>query len=337
MLILPHFSLERFNTLAIPACAQGYVSVNTSDELCQALAYAAEHELPLLPLGGGSNIVLADDFAGLVVHICMRGIEQVGEDDEYVYIKAAAGENWHQLVEYCLASHWWGLENLSLIPGSVGAAPVQNIGAYGVELEQVFAELTAINIASRLPVTFSREACEFAYRHSIFKGRLQDQYIITDVTFKLLKTPALNLTYPALKAVTDDLPADQLTPGIVSERVCAIRQSKLPDPAEIPNAGSFFKNPVVPSAYFTELKASYPDIPAYPASNGVKLAAAWLIDQAGWRGYSKDGVAVHSEQALVLTNPGHRSGRALLQLAEAITQSVAERFAVKLELEPRVY
>ncbi|HEY7883519.1 MAG TPA: UDP-N-acetylmuramate dehydrogenase [Cellvibrionaceae bacterium] len=337
MLILPQFSLERFNTLAIPASAHGYVAVSDTDELCQALAYAAEHELALLPLGGGSNIVLAVDFSGLVVHLRMRGIEQVGEDSEHVYIRAAAGENWHQLVEHCLSNHWWGLENLSLIPGSVGAAPVQNIGAYGVELEQVFAELNAINIASRLPVTFTREACEFAYRDSIFKGRLKDQYIITHVTFKLLKTPSLNLSYPALKAATDALPADELTPAMVSEQVCAIRQSKLPDPAEVPNAGSFFKNPVIGSEHFEQLQASHPDIPAYGASNGVKLAAAWLIDQAGWRGFQGDGVAVHSEQALVLTNPGHRPGSDLLQLAEAITASVFERFAVKLELEPRVY
>lgn len=337
MLVLPDYSLAACNTLAVPASARAYISVTSDTDVVEALALATEHHWPLLPLGGGSNIVLAGDFSGAVLHLGLRGIEQVGEDSEHVYVRAAAGENWHAFVQHCLARQWWGLENLSLIPGTVGAAPIQNIGAYGVELEEVFHELVAIDVASGLPVTFTREACEFRYRHSIFKGRLQDRYIITQVTFRLPKTPALNLGYPALKMLTDQVKPQALNPQTVSDLVCQIRRQKLPDPAVIPNVGSFFKNPVVDAARFASLQQTHPDIVAYPQPAGVKLAAGWLIDRAGWRGYEEGGVAVHAEQALVITNPGRRSGRVVLALAERIVQSVVETFGVTLEMEPRVY
>lgn len=337
-LFLPHFNLQKFNTLAVPAFANYFVSVKTDDELREALGFAREEKLPLLLLGGGSNIVLRDDFPGLVIHIKSQGKEIVSENDEFVWLKVAAGENWHQLVEYSLDSALYGLENLSLIPGSVGAAPIQNIGAYGVEVKEVVAELTALNISSGLMVTFTNESCLFGYRDSIFKHSLQDQYVITSVTFQLHKRPQLNLTYPVLRAALANIPEQDITPQQVSAAVVAIRQSKLPDPATIPNAGSFFKNPVIGVGQFEILKTQYPSIVSYPVdSQRTKLAAGWLIDQAGWRGKEVGGVAVHALQALVLTNPHKSSGEAILILAEQIKASVLDQFDVVLELEPRVY
>ncbi|MDO3382706.1 UDP-N-acetylmuramate dehydrogenase [Gilvimarinus algae] len=337
-LVLPEFDLARFNTLASPARARAYMSVASREELVEALQFAREHSLPILPLGGGSNIVLREDFPGLVVHIKMRGIELVHETQEHLWVRAQAGENWHEFVLYCLAMGWYGLENLSLIPGSVGAAPIQNIGAYGVELDSVFAELTALEVASRLAVTFDGDGCGFGYRDSVFKQRLKDQYIICDVTFKLNKTAHLRIDYPALAERLAAIPRDALTAEQVSAAVCAIRREKLPDPETIPNAGSFFKNPVVPANHFEALRSRYPDIVGYPQADGkVKLAAAWLIDRAGWKGVSEGNVAVHSQQALVLTNPGRAYGEELLFLAERIRASVRQTYDVELEIEPRIY
>lgn len=337
-LFLPHFNLQKFNTLAVPALAQYFVSVKTDDELREALAFARTENLPLLLLGGGSNIVLRADFPGLVVQIKFQGKEVVNENDEFVWLKVAAGENWHQLVEYSLDNALYGLENLSLIPGSVGAAPIQNIGAYGVEIKDWVAELSALNIRSGLSVTFTNESCQFGYRDSIFKQSLKDQYVITSVTFRLRKQPQLNLTYPALKAALDHIAEGEITPQQVSAAVIDIRQTKLPDPTLIPNVGSFFKNPVIDQQQFEVLQAENPAIVSYPAAaNQVKLAAGWLIDQAGWRGREIGGAMVHEQQALVLTNPGKLSGQVVLELADLIKQSVLEQFGVRLEMEPRIY
>lgn len=337
-LFLPHFNLQKFNTLAVPALAQYFVSVKTDDELREALAFARTENLPLLLLGGGSNIVLRADFPGLVVQIKSQGKEVVNENDEFVWLKVAAGENWHQLVEYSLDNALYGLENLSLIPGSVGAAPIQNIGAYGVEVKELVAELSALNIRSGLSVTFTNESCQFGYRDSIFKQSLKDQYVITSVTFRLRKRPRLNLTYPALRAALVTIAEAEITPQQVSAAVIDIRQTKLPDPTLIPNVGSFFKNPVISQQQFEALKAENPAIVSYPAAaNQVKLAAGWLIDQAGWRGREIGGAMVHEQQALVLTNPGKSSGQVVLELAYLIKQSVLEQFGVRLEMEPRIY
>lgn len=337
-LFLPHYNLQKLNTLAVPALAQYFVSVKTDDELREALAFARTEKLPLLLLGGGSNIVLRDNFPGLAVQIKSQGKEVVDENDEFVWLKVAAGENWHQLVEFSLDNALYGLENLSLIPGSVGAAPIQNIGAYGVEIKELVAELSALNIRSGLPVTFTNESCQFGYRDSIFKQSLKDQYVITSVTFRLRKQPHLNLSYPVLRAALADFAEADITPQQVSAAVINIRQSKLPDPAIIPNVGSFFKNPVIGQAQFDALQVVNPAIVAYPAGpNQVKLAAGWLIDQAGWRGKAVGGAVVHDQQALVLTNPLKSSGLAILELAELIRKSVFEKFGVMLEMEPRIY
>lgn len=336
-LYLPHFNLQNYNTLASPVCAEFFVSVKDEAELMAALKFAKENNLPLLVLGGGSNIVLHDDFPGLAIHIQFMGKELVREDVEHVYIKAAAGENWSDFVDYCLDEQAWGLENLSLIPGNVGAAPIQNIGAYGVELKDVFSELTALEIKSGLSITFTAEACQFGYRDSVFKNALKDQFIITSVTFKLTKTPVLKIHYPALRDALANMPADKITPELVSQVVCDIRRSKLPDPKTIPNVGSFFKNPIVSTTTLAAIQQTFPSVVAYPVDeNSVKLAAAWLIDQAGWKGFSR-GAAVHEQQALVLTNPNRLSGSAVLEVAELIRASVLSKFGVELEQEPRNY
>lgn len=317
--------------------ADFFVSIKDDAELIAALKFAKEKNLPLLVLGGGSNVVLHDDFPGLAIHIQLMGKELVREDAEHVYIKAAAGESWSGFVEYCLDEQFWGLENLSLIPGNVGAAPIQNIGAYGVELKDVFSELTALDIKSGLSITFTAEACQFGYRDSVFKNALKDQFIITSVTFKLTKVPALKIHYPALRDAFVNLASGDITPELVSQVVCDIRRSKLPDPKIIPNVGSFFKNPIVSTATLTELQQDFPNVVAYSVDEGsVKLAAGWLIDRAGWKGFMR-GAGIHEQQALVLTNPSRLRASAVLELAELVKASVFNMFGVVLEQEPRNY
>lgn len=340
LLFLPEFNLQALNTLAVPACARFYVCVNDDTELREALSFARDQSMPLLILGGGSNIVLRDDFPGLVIHLRSAGKRLLAENDEYVWLQVAAGENWHSLVEYTLDLHYWGLENLSLIPGTVGAAPIQNIGAYGVELSDIFAELRALDIDSGVEVTFTAEACEFGYRDSVFKQALKDRYVITSVIFKLHKKPKLKLDYPALIAALEGLglPIEQVTPLIVSQTVCDIRRSKLPDPNQIPNVGSFFKNPIITRTHFNNLRQEWFDLVGYPVGDdSVKVAAGWLIDRAGLRGYSEGAVSVHAQQALVLTNSGRSKGDVVLRLAEKIISTVEKNYGITLEPEPRIY
>jgi UDP-N-acetylmuramate dehydrogenase len=337
-LYLPHFNLQTYNTLACPVFANFFVSVNNESDLLVAIKFAREKNLPLLVLGGGSNVVLRDDFPGLVIYLHFLGRELIREDEDYFYVKASAGENWHAFVDYCLGNHYWGLENLSLIPGNVGAAPIQNIGAYGVELQDVFCELTALEIESGVTVIFSKDACQFNYRDSVFKNNLKDKYIITSVTFKLPKVALLNIQYPALQERLAQLPANPISPQLVSDLVCDIRRSKLPSPSTIPNVGSFFKNPIVLEAQLMVIQKNYTDVVFYPLGNGrVKLAAGWLIEKAGWKGYGDGKVMVHAQQALVLTNPNRLKGEWVLDLAKKIQESVFSMFGVDLELEPRVY
>lgn len=338
LLFLPEFPLQAYNTLAVPASARFYVKVTSDEELLEALQFARQQALPLLIFGGGSNIVLCGDFPGLAIHICSRGKEVIAEDADFIWLRVAAGENWHTLVEHTLEFHYWGLENLSLIPGTVGAAPIQNIGAYGVELKDVFAELTALEISSGLTVNFNADACAFGYRDSVFKQALKDCYVITSVTLKLRKQPYLVLDYPALREALAHLPADAIDPLAVSQAVCAIRRSKLPDPAVIPNAGSFFKNPVITQQHLQSLQRTWPNLVAYAVDEQhSKVAAGWLIEQAGWRGYKEGAVAVHDQQALVLTNGENAGGKAILALANKIIASVYERYGIRLEPEPRTY
>lgn len=337
-LFLPQFNLQKYNTLAVPAIANWYVNLASDEALIQALVQARALNQPIMVLGGGSNIVLRENFPGVVMHLCSKGKRVLEETHDFVVLEVEAGESWSELVEYTLGQGFYGLENLSLIPGTVGAAPIQNIGAYGVELKDVFTELKAINIASGLPVTFTADSCQFGYRDSVFKQKLKDQYIITRVCFKLTKNPQVNLTYPALQQYFKDADVTTLSPLQVSEAVISIRQSKLPDPKVIPNAGSFFKNPIVSLASCQQLRTSFPAMVAYPIDeHWVKLAAGWLIDNAGWRGREFAGARMHSEQALVLTNPNKLAGDHLLALAQEVVQSVQQKFGVTLEMEPRIY
>lgn len=336
--IVSDYDLQPLNTLAVPSSAARYVRVVDETALKRALAFAKEQELKLLVLGGGSNVVLPQRFDGLVIQVAIKGMEVVTEDDEHVWIRAGAGEVWQDLVEYSLQGGLFGLENLSLIPGTVGAAPIQNIGAYGAELDSVFENLTAIDRTSLKECIFGVADCEFRYRDSVFKNRLRDAVVITSVTLKLRKRAPLNIAYAPLQSALADISADQLTPRKVSDAVIAIRQSKLPDPARIPNAGSFFKNPVVSQEQFDELQQRYPEIVSFPLATGeVKLAAGWLLEKAGWRGHLQDGVGMHAQQALVLVNPGHRYGETVLDYARRIQQDIAERFGVTLEREPVAY
>jgi UDP-N-acetylmuramate dehydrogenase len=330
--------LQALNTLAVPSVASHYVRVSSTEELKRALTLARQSALDVLVLGGGSNVVLPERFAGLVIHMAIKGFTVVAEDSEQVWLRAGAGEVWQDLVTHCLDRQYYGLENLSLIPGTVGAAPIQNIGAYGVELESVFAALSAVEKQSQAVVNFDREGCEFSYRDSVFKNRLKNRYIITEVIFKLSKIPLVNLRYEALREALVNIAADQITPRNVAETVCRIRRGKLPDPAVIPNAGSFFKNPVVSREQYATLHKRYPNIVSYPVDNArVKLAAAWLMEQAGWRGHSQGGVGMHVEQALVLVNPGRCSGGQVLHYAAKVQDDIHRRFGVMLEREPVVY
>lgn len=331
-------NLEGYNTLSVPARARYFARVDSPEALPELIRFARERQLPLLPLGGGSNLVLKTHFPGLVVHIDLKGRELVRQDRDHFWLKVAAGENWHQLVQYTLAQGYWGLENLSLIPGRVGAAPIQNIGAYGVELKDRFEQLEAMDLVTGERRVFNKDDCGFGYRDSVFKRELKDRYLILSVTFKLHTHPHLKISYPTLKDQLRDLPPGDITPERVSEAVCGIRRSKLPDPAEIPNVGSFFKNPVVGLSQFLELQVLHPGLVSYPVDpTHVKLAAGWLIERAGWKGVKRGSVAVHTEQALVLTNPGHGMGSEVLSLADDIRESIASEYGIDLEAEPRVY
>lgn len=331
-------TLQPYNTLALQARASAMVSVASDQELAEAFTWAAEHELPVVPLGGGSNVVLARDLEALVVRQNTRGIETLAASDDNVILRVAAGENWHDLVQWSLQHALYGLENLALIPGSVGAAPIQNIGAYGVELQSCLLQVHAMSIADGRAITLSREECEFGYRDSIFKHELRDTLVITAVDLQLSRKPRLQTEYPALASFLRETVSEAITPQDVFNAVVSIRRGKLPDPFIEPNAGSFFKNPLVAADHARELMEKFPGLPGYQQADGsVKLAAAWMIDHCGWKGYREDDVGVHPEHALVIVNYGNNNGERLLSMASEIAATVADTFAVQLVIEPRVY
>ncbi len=337
MHIAQNISLQPFHTFGIPVQSSYFTACNTVEQFREALAFATQQKIPHLVLGGGSNILFTKNFGGLVLKNELAGKERVRETDRHVWLKAGAGENWHQLVLYCVQQGWGGMENLALIPGSAGAAPIQNIGAYGVELKDIVEELEAWHIEEQAMVRFSNAECRFGYRDSVFKQEYKHRLIITSVTFKLDKQPQINTRYQALAAELEQ--AGVVNPGIndVCAAVIRIRSSKLPNPAEIGNAGSFFKNPVVEAAHFAQLQLQYPNIVGYPQANGsVKLAAGWLIETAGWKGVRRGDAGCHAKQALVLVNYGKATGSEIWQLSEDIVLSVEEKFGVRLEREVNV-
>lgn len=327
------------NTFGMAVSAEWFVTCDTVDDWREALQEARRLQLPVLVLGGGSNILFTRHVEGLVAMNRVAGIVLLREDDEFFYVKAGAGENWHEFVMHCVHSGYAGVENLSLIPGSVGAGPMQNIGAYGVELKDVFLELTALHRETYEVRTFSLDECQFDYRSSVFKTVLRDQYVILDVTFRLRKTPQYNTSYGAINEELQKAGVTELSLRAVSDAVIRIRQSKLPDPKEIGNAGSFFKNPSVPTAQYEALKQIHPTIPGYPSTQAgyTKVAAGWLIEQAGWKGYRHDNYGVHKNQALVLVNYGGANGKAIYSLSSEIVASIHEKFGIELEREVNIY
>ncbi|MCC2637969.1 MAG: murB [Moraxellaceae bacterium] len=337
MRFLENFPLAAFNTFGIRAKARYFAAPASEDELARLLRSVTARNLPLMVLGGGSNVIFGGDFAGLVIHPDMRGIQCLGETAEHYLIEAAAGEKWHDFVQYTLARNWFGLENLSLIPGTVGASPIQNIGAYGVEVTDRLHSLTAIEIATGCRHEFTHAQCRFGYRDSVFKQELRDRFIISRVRFRLLKTPAPRIDYGDIRQELVARHIDSPTPRQVSDAVIAIRSRKLPSPDVLGNAGSFFKNPVVGRAQLESLKADWPALVSYPQGEGAKLAAGWLIEQAGWKGRRIGPVGSYEKQALVLVNHGGATGGDVVCVAQAIQQAVRERFGVELEMEPQVY
>jgi UDP-N-acetylmuramate dehydrogenase len=330
--------LSALTTFGVPARAQWLCAIDQEDQLPVALQQADHKDLSVTVLGGGSNMLLLNDVPGLVLHMQLKGIRhQVDPDDNNaVLVTVAAGENWHQLVAYCLDKGWHGLENLALIPGSVGAAPVQNIGAYGVELADVLVTLRYFDTQSVQVRTLVCEDCQFGYRDSIFKQSLKHQAIILSVTLRLSREPRTVVTYPALLQHLSQRPgvSAAISPRQVFEAVCDIRRSKLPDPAVIGNAGSFFRNPIVSAEAYAALQSQWPDIPAFAtATTAVKVPAAWLIDRAGWKGVQRGTVGVHDQQALVLVNHGGGTGEQILALAREIVASVEQSFGVQLQPE----
>ncbi len=335
LLVQRNVALRAHNTFGIDAVAANYLRIGHLDDLLAVAADARLVAMPRLVLGGGSNIVLTGDFDGLVLHMCSRGMAVTDALQDATLVTAAAGESWHGLVEWTLQRDLGGLENLSLIPGSVGASPMQNIGAYGVELKDRFHSLRMFDMQTGTVRTLGREDCGFAYRDSIFKHGLRDRAIILDVTFALPKNWQACTAYAEL---ANELRArSEMAPGPrqVAEAVIAIRQRKLPDPATIGNAGSFFKNPVVGADRRNALVATHPALVSHVQPDGsYKLAAGWLIDQCGWKGRTLGAAGVYEKQALVLVNRGGATGADVLRLAEAIRCDVAERFGVELEPEP---
>lgn len=328
----PWADLSAHNTLAIPAQAKELHTAHTTQELQALIAQAQQKKLPFLVLGEGSNTVFLGDFNGAVILNRLSGIELVAEDQDTVTVKVAAGENWHGFVEYCVDQHWCGLENLALIPGTVGAAPIQNIGAYGVEVKDTINAVNVFDVNSGQHATLSNQECEFAYRESRFKKDWAGNKIITSVTVSLSKHKNLELSYPAL---SQNLNENSSVRDVFAE-VVNIRSAKLPDPQKIPNAGSFFKNPVVGVGQYERLKQRYPDIVSFKHGEKLKLAAAWLIEQAGWKQKNIFGVMVHQQQALVVINPNRQTGAAIQQFAQAIQLDIKQRYDVVLEIEPRL-
>ncbi len=329
-----NISLKPYNTFGIDVIAKKFCAFKNTNELREAIDNSDKNRLII---GGGSNILLTQNVNGAVLQNRITGIELVEQNDDTVTLKVGGGENWHQFVLHCIENNWGGVENLSLIPGCVGASPMQNIGAYGVEIKDVFHSLKAFNIEEKTNYTFTNHDCEFGYRESIFKRKYKDQFVITSVCFTLQKKHTLYTEYGAIKQQLETMGITQPTIKDVSNAVIHIRQSKLPNPAQIGNAGSFFKNPSIPQAQYQQLLQQYPNMVGYANADGtVKLAAGWLIETCGWKGYKLGHAGVHEKQALVLVNYGNANGLEIYRLSEEIIASVQQKFNVTLEREVNI-
>ncbi|UOB16992.1 UDP-N-acetylmuramate dehydrogenase [Abyssalbus ytuae] len=331
-----NISLKNYNTFGIDIKAKNFISVNTVNDLEEVLKLQQYPEK--FVLGGGSNVLLTKNVDALVIHINIKGIELISETNTHVLIKAKAGENWHEFVLWTLKQNYGGLENLSLIPGNVGTAPIQNIGAYGVELKDSFHECDVINIKTQDKHKFSLKECHFGYRDSIFKNKERGKYIITSVTFKLTKNNHhFNTSYGAIQERLNELGITNPTLKDISNAVISIRKSKLPDPKEIGNSGSFFKNPVISKNVFKDIVNQFPNAPHYILNDSeIKLPAGWLIEQCGYKGKRYGDAGVHEKQALVLVNYGNATGKEIIELAEKIQKSVKEKFNIHIEPEVNI-
>ncbi len=343
MTLQENISLKKFNTFGIDASAKYFLEANSVSDIQNLLDNKSSSPFRdgarLLILGGGSNILFTKNFDGVVLKNNLKGIELLKEDSENYFVKVGGGEVWHEFVLHCIKNNYAGVENLSLIPGSVGAAPIQNIGAYGVEQKETFHELEAIDLHENKKVVFKSSDCQFGYRDSVFKREAKGKYIITSVTFKLSKKPKYNTSYGAINQELEKMGVKEISISAISQAVCNIRRSKLPDPAIIGNAGSFFKNPVISNEKYESLKKEFPTVVAYlldGISNPVqqyKLAAGWLVEQSGWKGKQFGNYGVHKDQALVLVNYGNAKGNEVYELSGKILESVKEKFGVELERE----
>jgi UDP-N-acetylmuramate dehydrogenase len=341
MQIQENISLKPYNTFGIDAKARYFATFKDIDELEELVTHNSKPETFIL--GGGSNILFTKDYNGLVLKNEITGIKVVHEEPGYVYVKSGAGENWHQFVMHCISHNWAGVENLSLIPGCVGASPMQNIGAYGVELSNVFLSLEAFHLKEKKQVTFTEADCEFGYRESVFKSKFKDQFVILNVTFRLKKHPVFHTSYGAIEQELEKMGVKELSIKAISDAVINIRTSKLPDPKEIGNAGSFFKNPEISSNQFFIINNQFPGVIGHHLPNGkVKLSAGWLIENCGpgdgtsWKGYRKGDAGCHANQALVLVNYGNATGEELHELSEEILKSVKAKFSIILEREVNI-
>ncbi|MDT8429504.1 MAG: UDP-N-acetylmuramate dehydrogenase [Pseudomonadales bacterium] len=339
-MIEQHKALAALTTLGVSANARYFAAVNNVQELQFALDFAKQETIPWCVLGGGSNVLFAEDYPGLVIHLAMQGVSLLEETGEQVLVNAKAGENWHEFVKRCLLEGWYGLENLALIPGSVGAAPVQNIGAYGVEIEQFIESVEVFMPETGKSVAIPRQACQFAYRSSRFRQPANRDQIIVSVTFRLHRIARTVITYASLAdyLAAQVEPEQRSNPAAVFAAVCAIRQARLPEPSVLGNAGSFFKNPVVNTQVRDRLLQEYPHMPWYPEQDPAqsKLSAAWLIEQTGWKGKRLGQAGVYAGQALVLVNHGQASGQEMLALARRIRAEVSDKFGIGLQTEVRI-
>lgn len=336
-MIAKNVSLQPYNSFGIDVQAARFVAFDSQEFLQEILQTEIRKNQPLLVLGGGSNVLFTRDFEGLLLKNNIPGIELVQEDEEYFFVKVGAGVVWHQFVEYCLTNNMAGAENLALIPGSVGASPMQNIGAYGVELKDIFHELEAWHIRDVEPVTFAHGDCAFGYRDSVFKNKYRNEFIITSVQFRLRKNPVFHIEYGAIRQKLEEMQVQELSIRAIADAVMQIRRSKLPDPKQIGNAGSFFKNPELEPEQFETLHKRYSDVSGYTLDSGkIKIAAGWLIEKAGWKGFREGDAGCHQKQALVLVNYGQATGKQIFELSQKIQQDVYEKFGVQLEREVNI-
>ena len=335
MNIIKQQSLKKYNTFGIEAFATEFCEVNSPAEL--AVVLKENQQKKLFILGGGSNMLLTQNIDALVLHINNKGIEVIEENDDFVWVKGNAGEVWHEFVQFCIQKNYGGIENLSLIPGNVGTAPMQNIGAYGVEVKDYIVEVQTLELETGNERIFTNEECNFGYRESIFKNELRGKYVLVAVTFKLTKqNHQFHVDYGAIKTELDSEQIINPTIQDISRAVIKIRESKLPDPSQIGNSGSFFKNPVISNDEFAEIEKKHPQIAHYKTDSGIKLAAGWLIEQAGWKGKRFGDAGVHDKQALVLVNYGNATGKEIYDLSEQIIEDVKAKYGVTLEREVNI-